>query len=357
MLTIKVQNVKQRLLFGFLPDRSPGPLAPNHADFQYSSEEFSLQSAPTDSHLSYSIPPEPPHGFNYPLAPLSGYDLVEDARYMRGCVYSASYDPAQREVHRERLISITTPPNFHVGYADGCYTAKPIPGMVQMVAGVPFVITIKGERARTLTIGCVQTLKSLQYYPDYDEILAACVRLAKLTWGCKATDAGPEIQPIYKHEGLKLNARSSARDSMRHDSYDGSFSLANTVLKGDGPGTVLPAVQANLSAASSQIRTVLETLHELRRLVFPKCVSKFEYNITEFHSEYNNIFSFGGLKPNGSSVQMNVSSLGESLENSIGEIQGNWHDDSNDDFSGWTLFTVFLRVGPSEHIFSPFSTR
>jgi len=328
----------------------------NHADFQYSSEELSLQSVPTDSHLAYSVSPEPPPGFNYPLAPLSGYNLVEDTRYTRGYVYSASYDPAQREVHRERLISITTPPNFHAEYANACYIAKPIPGMVQMVAGVPFVVYIKGESARTQTIGCVHTLRSLQYYPDYDDILAACVRLAKLTWGCNATDTSPEIQPIYKHEGLKLNARSSARDSMHHDSYDGSFSLANTVLKGDGPGTVLPAVQANLSTASSQIRTVLETLHELRRLVFPKCVSKFEHDVTEFHSEYNNTFSFGGLKPNGSSVQMNASSIGESLNTAIGEIQGNWHTDLHDDFAAWTLFTLLLRVGPSKHLFSPFST-
>jgi hypothetical protein len=271
---------------------------------------------------------------------------------MRGYTYSASYDPAQREVHRERLISITTPPNFQAEYADGCYTAKPIPGMIRTVAGVPFVVNIKGEQGRTQTIACVQTLKSLQYYPDYDLILAASVRLAKLTWGCNATDADPEIQPIYKHEGLKLNARSSARDSMHHDPYDGSFSLANTILKGDGPGTFLPAVQANLSAASSQIRTVLETLHELRRRVFPKCVSKFEHDITEFHSEYNNIFSFGGLKPNGSSVQMNVSSLGKLLDIAIGEIQGKWHTDLHDDFTAWTLFTLLLRVGPSKHIYS-----
>ena len=310
---------------------------------------LSSQSPPTDFHLPYTVSPEPPLGFSYPLAPVSGYTLTEDTRYLRGYVYSAAYDPTQRDVHRGRLISITTPPNFHAENVDGRYVTKPIPGMIQMVPGVPFVVNLKGEFGRSQTIGCVQTLKSLQYYEsDYGLILAASVRLAKLTWGCKASDTGPEIQPIYKLEGLKLNARSSARDSMHHNPYDGSFSLANTVLKGDGPGTFLPAVQANLSGASSQIRTVLETLHELRQLVFPKCVSKFEHDIMEFHSEYNNVFSFGGLKPNGSSVQMNVSSLGKQLEAAIGEIQGNWHTDPHDDFAAWTLFTLLLRLGPSK---------
>ena len=341
--------MQQRLLFGFLPDCCPGPLAPNRADFQYSAEELSSQSVPTDSHLAYSVAPEPPPGFNYSLAPVSSYTLVEDIRYMRGYTYTACYDPAQCEVHREHLISITTPPNFQAKYANGCYTAKPIHGMIQTVAGVPFVVNIKSH---TQTIACVQTLKSLQYYTDYNLTLAACVRLAKLTWGCNATDTSLEIQPIYKHEGLKLNDRSSARDSMHHDLYDGSFSLANTILKGDGPGTFLLAVQTNLSPASSQIQTVLETLHELRQCVFPKCVSKFKHDITEFHSEYNNVFSFGGLKPNGSSVQMNASSLGKLLDIAIGGIQGKWHTDPHDDFAAWTLFTLLLRVGPSKHIYS-----
>jgi hypothetical protein len=45
----------------------------------------------------------------------------------------------------------------------------------------------------------------------------------------------------------------------------------------------------------------------------PKCITKFEFDITDFHYWWNNIFNFGGLDPSGTSVQLNALSLGKEL--------------------------------------------
>jgi hypothetical protein len=122
-------------------------------------------------------------------------------------------------------------------------------------------------------------------------------------------------------------------------------------MKGEGLGTFLPAVQANTPTATSQIATVLSVLHSLFRLITPKCLSKFEQEITDFHSEFNNVFTFGGLEPGGVSAQMNVSALGEQLSFFIGRVQGGWHTDVSDSICRWTLFVLLLRVSPGNFQF------
>ena len=111
-------------------------------------------------------------------------------------------------------------------------------------------------------------------------------------------------------------------------------------MKGEGLGTFLPAVKANTPTAMSQIATVLRVLHMLFHLIMPKCLSKFEQEITEFHSEFNNLITFGGLKPGGVGAQMNVSALGMLLAFFIGRVQGGWHCDMSDNICRWTLFAL-----------------
>ena len=200
-------------------------------------------------------------------------------------------------------------------------------------------------------MACAHTLDSLRAYPDYDDILSDAIKLAKLTWGCKASSNSPTISPIFEIIGLKLNDRANARTAFHNDTHDGSFSLGNTVMKGEGLGTALPAVQANTSTARSQIAMVLQVLHSLYRRIMPKSISKFEFDIMDFHSNFNNVVSFGGLTPNGTGCQLNVSSLGKSLAEYIGNVQGGWHSDTPDDETRWTLFTLLLRVGPSTFLF------
>ena len=203
--------------------------------------------------------------------------------------------------------------------------------MIKIPAGIPFAFRLNSDSSRIHTIACLQTLDSLRAFDDYGKIEAASVRLAKLTWGCLAYGNTPEIPPIYLLQGLKENDRSMARANWKKELGDGSYNLSSTVMKGDGQGTVLPAIQANTPQACSHIVSVLQILHDLRRRIMPKSISKFEQEITDFHSEWNNVVSSGGLEPNATSVQMNVSSLNCSLQDAIGSIQGQWHVDQSDD--------------------------
>ncbi|KDR65625.1 hypothetical protein GALMADRAFT_162429 [Galerina marginata CBS 339.88] len=271
------------------------------SEFSFTAAELCSALPPVETHLTAPTPAAPPDGDYYPLAPDSGYELVADARYKRGYVYVADYNVSKEnvEVHGKLLEKVTTPPNVEPNLIGGSFVASPIPGMVQMVPGIPFVFAYHGDRDRLHTVGCVQTLESLSHYPDYPDILRESVKLAKLTWGCPTHSETPEISPIYELPGMKENDRSAKRTDFHEHVHDGSYNLANTVMKGEGLGTFLPAVQANTPTAMSQIATVLTVLHSLFRLIMPKCLSKFEQEITDFHSEFNNVITFGGLEPGG----------------------------------------------------------
>lgn len=227
----------------------------------------------------------------------------------------ANYNISEESVkaHGKLLECIATPPNVEPKLVRGSFVASPIPGMVQMISGISFAFAYHEDRDRLHTVGCAQTLLSFSRYPDYPDILRESVKLAKLTWGCPAHGETHKIVPIYELPGMKENDRSVKRTNFHEHAQDGSFNLANTVMKGKGLGTFLPAMQANTPAALSQITTVLTVFHTLFRLIAPKCLSKFEQEITDFHSKFNNVFTFGGLEPSGTSAQMNVSALGQLL--------------------------------------------
>jgi hypothetical protein len=258
------------------------------------------------------------------------------------------------EAHRKSLENIATPPNVEPNLIEGSFVASPIPGMVEMIPGIPFAFAYHGDPNRLHTVGCVQTLESLSLYPDYPDVLRESVKLAKITWGCPAHGETPEIAPIYELPGMKENDRSAKRTNFHEHAHDGSYNLASTVMKGEGLGTFLPAVQANTQTATSQIATVLTVLHTLFRLIMPKCLSRFEQEITDFHSDFNNVFTFGGLEPGGVGAQMNVSALGKLLSFFIGRVQGGWHSDMSDSICRWTLFVLLLRVGPGISSSYPF---
>jgi hypothetical protein len=347
-----VERISKRLPIGIPVDTSNFayaiPTPPLSSEFSFSVQDICLAPPPAETQLTAPNPVPPPDGDYYPLAPHSGYQLVADARYQRGYVYIADYNISEENVkaHGKSLEKIATPPNVEPNLIGGSFVASPIPGMVQMIPGIPFAFAHHGDRDRLHTVGCAQTLESLSHYPDYPDILRESVKLAKLTWGCPAHGETPNIVPIYELPGMKENDRSAKRTDFHEHAHDGSYNLASTVMKGEGLGTFLPAVQANTPTAMSQIATVLTVLNKLYRLITPKCLSKFEQEITDFHSEFNNVFTFGGLEPGGVGAQMNVSALGKLLSFFIGRVQGGWHCDVSDNICRWTLFALLLRVGP-----------
>lgn len=142
-------------------------------------------------------------------------------------------------------------------------TFIPIPAMICLIPGVPFVFQFNSNHDQMHTIACLQTLESLKSYDNFDQILCSSIQLAKLSWGCTATDSTPAIKLVYKLDGMKTNDRSASCTNFIQDTFDGSYSLDNTVMKCKGLGTFLPAVQANSSEASAQIHQILTVLHTL----------------------------------------------------------------------------------------------
>lgn len=327
-----------------MPIQGVDPIVPPHQSFVYSDEHL-LPITHCDRRGDLVPPPaaSPPEGRSYPLSSTWVYE--EDHRYRSRFVYSAAYHLKDIERHRTRLLVTDTPPNVIPKKVDGHFITEDVPGMVRMTPGIPFVYHVNGNRDAVHTVACLHTLESIRPYPCFSQVLDLSVQLSKLSWGCKAHNSTPEIPRISRLPGLKLNDRSKNVD-LSTTSFDGSYSLAHTLLEGEGPGTVLPAVQADTRMARSQISSVLKCLNGLYHLVMPLCLSRFELEITDFHSKVNNVMSFGGLMPNGTGCQLNASSLGKILSSVIG-TQGSWHPDFKDDVTRLTLFVLLLLVGPS----------
>jgi hypothetical protein len=58
----------------------------------------------------------------------------------------------------------------------------------------------------------------------------------------------------------------------------------------------------------------LQILHRLYRLIIPLCISRFEWDMMEFHGYENNVVTFGGLEPGPTSCQTNSSSSANSFD-------------------------------------------
>lgn len=261
-----------------------------------------------------------------------------------------------KDVEHLRMLHLNMPPGVHPQWNAGTqrFDASPIPGMVEMQAGVPYAVHLNGNENHLLTVGCLQTRDSLSRYPERDKISGVLDQLEVIIWGRPPQGSDPGIPPLYTMEGLERNDRSAklARPDKEGEgpNYTGSSNLAGTVEKGHGQGKVVPAVQVSYDVARRQISRCLALLSKLYRLVMPYCLSAMEMQLMDFHSIDNNIFTFGGLDPSGTGVQMNVSNSfnGGDLIAQIGSIQGSWHPDSSDDPTRPTMFVLFLRIPAGE---------
>jgi hypothetical protein len=289
------------------------------------------------------------------------YNLKCDARWRRGCHYAASYQPAQSPAVRAHCAAIIAPPEITQAKlnANNHYKFDPVPGMIKMPPGVPFVNFISGESSRPVTIACLHTINSLAEYMEGPNIYKIVEELKGWTWGRRPGGELPACRPIYTLEGLNPNSRSGAKVDSRP--YDGSYNLASTILQGNGQGITQPAVQTTTEEAIVSISNINQLLARLYRLIIPLTVSKEEMEVTDFNAIDNNIFSIGGIDPNNTSIQLNVSSItnsddslearGSNLAASLGEDTGSWHFDAGDDPVRWTLFTLLFRLPPGKCVF------
>lgn len=327
-------------------------------DLYSSSSEF--QWAPTDfaddtksvvvlkERLCPNPPVSPPEGVHYPVA--QEYILERCTTHRRGYIYTSSFDTSQKSKYKQQILAIRNPPGIQSFEKDGALIIEPIAGMIQQPAGVPFVQYIDGDRNKPVTIGVLHTLESLSMYKEGEDVRRWSEELRELVWGRKETESQSEIRPFYAAR-LKQNLRSSTSStSSTSIEYSGSFSLAVTKGEGEGNGVGIPSLQYASPAEQQQIASILRLLHLICRAVLSCSLSKFELSIIDFNHEDNNIFGFGGLDPNNTGCQANVSSGGGKLSEKIGKDQGQWHADRNDCPYRWTVFTLFLRLPPGMSI-------
>jgi hypothetical protein len=149
--------VAERPFFGAPWEAAKSIIPPQH-QFIYSPKNICTSPPPE---LQLQVPPTPvpmPEHGTYPHAP--EFTCVKDSQYQCGYVYAANYKLTSIPAQQAHLMLVLEPHNTAPRWEQGRYLAEPIPGMVQMVPGVPYAYYIDGDADHIQTISCVHTLQS-----------------------------------------------------------------------------------------------------------------------------------------------------------------------------------------------------
>jgi hypothetical protein len=347
---ISAANVKKRVLFGH--PKNTAPIRPKEWEYQYGTDDLSKAPAPVAKKL---VPPsfkpddpQPPPGFLHPKAGI--FTLKQTTAYQRGYVYTVPYslDAKTKEADLDRMMRMVAPPQLSPQVDEtNKYVHLPVPECVKMIPGVPFALELDGDPHNLHTIGGCHTFESLRYEDDFWEIFEDTVLVAKGLRGCRPAGNTDEVFPITDYP-IRTNDRSPA--DVPQGSKAGSYNLASTLLKGNGPGVVLPAAQVDEPKFAGQVSTILQSLAHLRQRLLRKTLSKYEYEATEFNSGDMNVVGFGGLEPhNATSCQLNLGPIWQLLHKALG-LQGSPHPDSLDEETRKTYFLLLLNLPPGMHL-------
>lgn len=313
------------------------PQRPPEASFEYCVEEISPIIAPAVQIINPPPSDTPPVGFTFPRS--LRYEVIHTRYYQRGYVAVANFETSQKSQIKSAQMRMLLPRESKAIHPlNSPYQPPVIPGCVRLVPNLPMAQTIDGDSKVCLTVAGIQTLASMKQvlWPHkWPPFLQRFIRLAENTWGTKTRE------PFFTQPGLKRNDR-SAKD-FPEDSYDGSYNLASTVIKGDGQGTVAPAVQARTEESAVQIQEIIDDLVFMGREVLKAVCSKNEWEMIQFHSEDNNVFSCGGAHL-ATNIQGNVACFVRELSDAIGALQGAFHFDQGDDFVRFTVGVLLLRL-------------
>lgn len=334
----------------------------------FSSPEFIFgDEAQVPLHSLPTLPPslmptpfttEPPAGFSYPASP--DWKLSKDSQYRCGRSYTTSVSTEWTVLRDETYaqLSLTTHPTVDPVFdiATQTYIDRDPEGMVKLIAGIPFRLNL--EDGASTTYACYHTLESVSsMYPDkYQELLNLTNSLYLDVFGRPPSSDGSmgEIRPIFALPFFQQNLRSENKGQQTRveagisDNFNGSYSIASTIWQ-LGQGILVPAQQIAYDGARKRIGKLLTTLKDIYQILGPLSMSRLEWEITQFHLDDNNIFSFGGLEHGGISVQFNVSSgfNGGDLVKEL-SLQGTWHLDEGDAFTLRTLFILLLKLPPGK---------
>ncbi|KAF8130953.1 hypothetical protein K438DRAFT_2032069 [Mycena galopus ATCC 62051] len=262
----------------------------------------------------------------FPQAPVYMLNSTRDPSYRRGWRYAAPFHTSKREQQKQNMLNIRMPPNItptHFDQSTRLFVAQLIPGMVRAPLGIPLVHHVDGDAKQAVMVVCVHTLETMQQYAQGPEIHDLAHQLLDLTWGHDAAGDRPFQYGISEIPGMKTNLRSKYVDP-NAPVGDGSFNIASTHGEGEGFGHFGPAVQTDAKEVAP-IKSILQILHRLYRLVMPLCISRFEWEFMELNGYENNVLAFGGLEPGPPSCQVNSSSAANVIDldvQSVGENTG-----------------------------------
>ncbi|CAK5267932.1 unnamed protein product [Mycena citricolor] len=325
-------------LFYGMPLDGVQPLEPDPQEFVYYPPDLvsSVYNATLPTVLEPTTAVEPPPDYWYPRA--TTFDLVEDTHYMRGVIFISDFRTVDKALIRQRAMCTIDPPNIKANFDDdGLYIDVPIPGMIHMTLGVPYVQSIDGNVNHTMTVAVAHTVDSLACFGQavHARVTVLVDQLYLFAFGSNPNHpAQPRTCSLFSLV-LKHNDRSVS-----------SFSIASTVEKGQGQGSAQPAVQVNTPEATAMISEVLSIIHELQQIILPRSLSHFEWEMIRFATNDNNIFVFGGLGAGATGLQLNVSQGTGNLTAYIGQLQGKWHTDISDAAATWTLGILLLKIPP-----------
>jgi hypothetical protein len=294
----------------------------------------------------------PSEGYTFPQAPTYIVNQQYDARCSRGFYLAAPYPRDQMANYVAHFNRLITPPNVSPHAFDPIartWLRYPVPGVSRIKPGFQYLHNVDGDPYKAVSCAFLHTGDSLtEGYENGHMVKSLGNKICDIAFGCPAQGSNPERKPLYELEGLKRNDRSGPVILGREK--DGSYNLASTLIKGKGQGQAGPAVTASYSDAVNAIAEVGILLHSVFREVIKKSVLREEFEAIEWNCIDNNVFGFGGLEPNNTGLQMNVSSEsgGGTLTNAIGEKQGSWHCDQSDDPSAWTLFFLAFNIPPGK---------
>ncbi|KAJ6628829.1 hypothetical protein B0H10DRAFT_1940206 [Mycena sp. CBHHK59/15] len=303
------------LLYG-MPLSGVKPVQPDFSEFFWEDSEFADRTGDENLPHIAQAPPgcQPTDGSTHPVA--KDFELVEDRRYRRGCVYRNNFNTKDTLIIRRHLLCTQNPPGIAPEFSsEGIYIEKPIPGMLKAILGIPYIQQIDGNPTNTVTVAVAQTSASLEHFRTELAKQVQVLETELLTLVFGSNPQRPDLPPVPPlcRLGLKRNDRSSKPTP---GSTDGSYSLGPTVEQGQGQGCFQPAVQTDTPA------------------------------ICEFHMTDNNVFVFGGLGPGATGCQYNSSAGKGNLAKMIGLLQGNWHADISDAWFFWTFGILMLKLPP-----------
>lgn len=228
--------------------------------FHFAPTDISLLPSPLQAVIEPPPSASPPVGFTFPRS--LQYHVQATNQYQRGYFAVANFETSTKNQVKSQQMRMLLPPQLkkEIGEFNTPYQHPSVPGCVQLQANLPMAQMIDGDPDICLSVAGLQTLASMKQVLGSEawcSFRSSFTRLAQNTWGTA------ERKPFYTIPGLKRNDRSAKNHSP--NSYDGSYNLASTVIKGDGQGTVAPAVQAHTAESAVQLQEIIEDLVHLGR--------------------------------------------------------------------------------------------